>query len=799
MFRHITNNLKNPIATKLLLITLGCGLVVALAGTGLQMYLNYHSHVANIETRIEQIRISTLPSIAKSLWNYDDEQLTTQIKGILATEDVIKVTITWDDWHNTNKTREHKRSNLNKNEYQRLVKSAYVTTYPLIYQDNDNNSGIQQLGNIEITTTLNNVYHRLGQQAIFTCLMQSLDIIVLTTIFLLAIRHYLIRHINQITDFTSHLNLDDLGKALVLTSKAPRKSPDEIDNVVNSINKMRTTLIKDIEHHRIENDLLKEKEAKLQLQREAHIAAAANQAKSRLLATMSHEIRTPMNGVIGMVEILQDTELSNTQKHYLDIISRSGETLIEIINDTLDYSKIEAGKMTLEQTSFNLEKLVDDCIQLFGTASSKDNLDLVGSVSPTTPLKLKGDPTRLSQIIINLLGNAFKFTREGHVALEARREKNSPVDRPILRFEVKDTGIGIASDSLPLLFDSFTQANNSTTRHYGGSGLGLAICKRLAELMGGTIGVDSIRDEGSTFWFTAQFTLCDDIADSPSHDINISTALTAKRLLIVEDNKYFCDLMYHHSLSWGMNTQTCSCGSPVLEMLQKSHNEGKPYDFITLDLILPDTNGIDLATKIRSIDSLKDTPIFIITASDQVISAKQLEQLNIHKVIRKPITPATLKLSLAQCLGKIPYIHEHNTRDQNLSLPEGTTILAAEDNPVNRVVIKGLLEKFGVTPIFAENGKEAVELLCQPAQRFDIVFMDCDMPIMDGFEATRHVRKFEEAHQLDPCRIVALTAHALQEHRNEVIHAGMDDYLTKPVSITDLQKAFQRAKLTKSV
>ena len=608
------------------------------------------------------------------------------------------------------------------------------------------------------------MYTRLWQQATFTALMQSMDILVLTAIILLAIRHYLIRHINQITHYTNHLNLDDLGTALVLKNKNPRKSPDEIDNVVNSINKMRTTLIKDIEQRRrIENDLLKEKDAKLQSQREAHIAAAANQAKSQFLATMSHEIRTPMNGVIGMVELLQDTELSDTQKHYLDIIYRSGETLIEIINDILDYSKIEAGKMTLEKTSFNLEELVEDCIQLFGAAASKGNLDLVGSVSPTTPLRLKGDPTRLRQILINLLGNAFKFTRKGHVALEVQREKDSHLENPTIRFSVKDTGIGIDPETLPHLFDSFNQADNSTTRKYGGTGLGLAICKRLAELMGGTIGVESVKGEGSTFWFTAQFTLCDDIADSPAHDVNVSTALTAKKLLIVEDNEYFCEVMYHHSLSWGMNTQTSSCGAGVLDTLQAAKEQGKPFDFIALDLILPDTTGIDLAKQIRATESLRDTPIFIVTASDEAISPDQLKDLNIQKVIRKPITPATLKLSLAQSLGKIPSVHEYGPNTKNLSLHEGVRVLAAEDNAVNRMVIKGLLGKFGVTPVFAENGKEAVELICQPDQNFDIIFMDCDMPVMDGFEAARRIRQFESTHQLDPCRIVALTAHALQE------------------------------------
>ncbi|WP_339671726.1 response regulator [Dasania marina] len=796
MLKNLADNLKNPIATKLLLISLSCGLIVAAIGISFQIYLNYRSDISGIEKRIEQIRISTLPSIAKSLWSFDEEQLTVQVKGILDVEDVINVAITWNDWNNSAKTREHKRSDLSDQDFQRLAQNAYITTHPLVYQDSDTDT--QQLGTIEITTSLTGVYQRLWQQASFTAMVQSLGIIVLTTIILLAIRRYLIRHLNQITRYTSTLNLDELGNPLVLKDKKIRHTPDEIDNVVNAINQMRNTLLNDItQRRRIENDLLIEKDAKLQSQRETQVAAAASQAKGQFLATMSHEIRTPMNGVIGMVELLQDTDLTASQKHYLDIIYRSGQTLIEIINDILDYSKIEAGKMTLEQTSFNLEELAEDCIQLFGATASKNNLDLIGSVSPTTPLRIKGDPTRLRQILINLLGNAFKFTRTGHVALEIQREKNSPIDHPLIRFSVKDTGIGIKPDILHHLFDSFNQADNSTTRKYGGTGLGLAICKQLTELMGGTIGVESTVNQGSTFWFTAQFTLCDDIADSPSHDIAISTALTGKRLLIVEDNEYFCSVMYHHSLSWGMNTQTRPYGAGVVDLLSDAAAKGKPFDFIALDLILPDMNGLELAAQIRAVDTLKNTPIFIVTASDETITEQKLKALDIYKVIRKPITPSTLKLSLAQCLGKIPAVHDHDRFNRKLALVEGVRVLAAEDNSVNRIVIKGLLGKFGVEPVFVENGKQAVDLICQPEQAFDIVFMDCDMPVMDGFDATRHIRQFEEIHQLEPCRIVALTAHALQEHRIAVSNAGMDDYLAKPVSLADLASAFQRAKLLK--
>jgi len=780
---------ENPIATKLLGLIILSSSIIALLAILLQLYSSFQDDVAALEKRLDQVRISTLASITKSLWGFDEEQLNVQIQSVLEVEDVAQVTVIWRDWNNIDQAMmaaSDKGQTLGENPSNVLVKE-----YPLIYSDP--NTPEQTLGKLVVTASLEGVYSKLWERAGFIALLQGTKTLLVSLFILWLVRTLLTRHMDHVAAYARGLSLDSLTEPLKLKRTKHSDNPDEMDRVVNAINHMREQLLADIEQrHSIELALLSEKEEKLETRRQKAAAEDSNRAKSQFLATMSHEIRTPMNGVIGMVELLRDTPLNDNQQHYLDVIHRSGESLLEIINDILDYSKIEAGKMKLESAPFNLEDLIEDCAQLFGATANKRDIELIASVTPTTPMYLLGDPTRLRQVLINLLGNAFKFTKQGSIVLEAKREAGSHHDDPLIRFSVRDTGIGIEQQALDQLFQSFSQADNSTTRKYGGTGLGLAICKRMAELMGGTIGVDSVKGEGSTFWFTARFSMTQALPAESNQRRDIATLIAGKKLLVVEDHAPLANVISHHSISWGIEPHIAATAAEALELISTI-----TFDFISLDYHLPDMNGFDLARKIRA--DQPDIPMFLLSGTEATLSTEMLVELKVHTVLRKPISMKRFRFELASLLGReIQPEQTSEKRRKDYSLFANLRVLVAEDNPVNRMVIKGLLGKLKIEPIIADNGLLALNQLKEAAEPFDMVLMDCEMPEMDGFEATRQIRQYEKSQRLEATPIVALTAHAMQEHREAVYACGMSHYLCKPVTLDDLYNAMNKLNLTPS-
>ena len=812
-----TGTVTASLAARLLRVAFTLYFAVAVAVTLVQLALEYEHEKERLGREVLHMLDTFEPIVAQAFWNLDDEQMISTSRGILSNEFIFGVRVLEADGAEMLAVGQIQRSGepviyidsaatsgmampdveLVSDSGESLSPTLYRYERPVYYQRAI--GGREKMGSVVVFSSPDVVIER----AMYTFFITMVNAVV-KTLFLWLISYVVLKRLvgqplEMITHAMQRLDLGERhGRELSIELKEHRlvDRQDELGVLVRTFIVMQMDLSKKTaqlsSYHRELEKKVDERTKKLE---------QALLAKSEFLANMSHEIRTPMNGVLGMTELLNDTSLSEEQRRYVKTIVSSGQVLLSIINDVLDYSKIEAGMMEIESSCFDLEELIDDCVSMFAFKSAEIGVELSAKIEPGLPLTVKGDSTRIRQVLVNLLGNAFKFTEHGRVQIIVKQEKEVAPDLCLVRFEVSDTGIGLDQQEKAKLFRSFSQADSSTTRKYGGTGLGLAISKQLSELMGGKIGLESSKGVGTTFWFTA-------LLSKPSEGEYLPVgskkySYSGKKALVVEDDAIFLETITSILKRLNFDVLGVTSGESARACLAGMKEEKDHPDVLFVDMDLPDYDGMHLVKNLYSEALLGNEPAILMTASRCMPTKEEVSDCGAISAIEKPLTSEALRALLATVLGKDKI--ESASSEPPSSVKHASKsyshlkVLVAEDNQVNQMVVKGLLKKLGIKPVIVENGLEALECYID-SEPFDLILMDCEMPVLDGWEATRKIRDYQVEHISDKGKllIVALSAHALSIEREKAVSVGMDDYLSKPVSREDLEGMLEKHKLGSS-